>query len=477
MLVGRLKYCALWLSCLLSVNTVAEPLSGAPESVNTAAESVSAAAQIVDKEDSFLSRLAAVQEKNREFDASAENYQELTRRIEERDGSYSEKLIEPLTGLGRVRLEQRNYEQAETLFRRAQHLSHRSGGVHTPRQKEIIDLLTRIHMELDQPLKADQQQRFSLYISEQFDGRNSTQLLPALYKMARWYLETGQFSRSRKIYERAAELIKGHFGDQHLMLVEALRGIATTRQLQAICCSYKALQQVLTILKSAENIQPAEIALAMAELADGYSVSKKKDQARELYRQAWLMLQNEPESEKREILFRQPEQIAMSKKIDESRPGRKIYMARQNYGLPSNYQLLTENEEMVEKNLPPQMFTVASYENQYRHHINDLTTRFDAEQKTREVIGIPVQFLYEQLKYILPHSLHDPETLAQLFIELEFTVREDGSVTDIVISETNAPNKLIRTMKQALRKSRFRPRMQQGEPIATKNVQLTQVFK
>jgi hypothetical protein len=260
-------------------------------------------------------------------------------------------------------------------------------------------------------------------------------------------------------------------------LIEALRGIARTRQLQGVCCSYRSLQQILTILQAAENIQPAEIARAMAELADGYSIAKKNERARELYRQAWLALQSEPQKDKREFLFHRPEQIAMSRRMAESQPGKKIYMNRQNRGLPNSLNPLTESEEMVEKSLPPQMFTIAAYEKQYRHHINDLANRFDPENKTREVIGFPVQFLYDQLKYILPQALHDPATLAQLFIKLDFTVREDGSITDIVISETNAPNKLIRTIKQALSKSRFRPRMQQGEPIETKNVQLTQVFK
>ena len=428
-------------------------------------------------EETFLGRLAVIQEKNREFLASEDSYHQVIKLIEERDGIYSEELIDPMTGLGRVNLEQGRYEEAESLFRRAQHLSHRAEGVLTPRQKEIIDLLTRIHMELDKPLAADQQQRFALYISERLMGENSPELLPALYEMAQWNLETGQFSRSRKIYERAAAIVEENYGDQDIRMVEALKGIARSRQLQGVCCSYKSLQQILTILQADETTQPAEIALAMAELADGYSIDKKKEQAKKLYRQSWLTLQKEPEEKKREILFEQPEQIAMSKKIEESQPGKRIYMAQQNRSTLSDFKLLTDQEEMIEKNLPPQMFTIGSFENQYRHHIRDLSTGYDYEQKTREVIGIPVQFLYEQLKHVLPQALHDPDTLAQLFIELEFTVREDGSITDIEISETNAPHKLIRTMKQALSKSRFRPRMQQGEPIETKNVQLTQVFK
>lgn len=454
--VRRSKLFILWIACCLtSLGAVAEP----------------------DDDESFLGALATIQEKNREFDAAQESYQQLISLIEERDGIYAVELIEPLTGSGRVNLEQSNYEQAEAQFKRAQHLSHRAEGVHTPRQKEIIDLLTRIHMELDQPLAGDQQQRFSLYLSERQSGKNSTKLLPALYKMAEWYLETGQFSRSRKIYEKAEDIIVEHDGDQDLKLVEALRGIARTRQLQGVCCSYKPLQRLLTILKAAEQTKPAEIALAMAELADGYSISKKRSQARKFYRQAWLTLQSEPEKEKRENLFHQPEQIAMSKKLGGSQSRRKIYMVRQNRSLTGNFMRLTGDETRVDKYLPPQIFTIAPYEKHYHQHIRDQPTRFDADQQTRQVIGVPVQFLYDQLKHILPSALHDPEKLAELFIELKFTVREDGSVTDIVITATNAPTKLIRTMKQAMSKSRFRPRVQQGEPIETKDVQLTQVFK
>jgi tetratricopeptide (TPR) repeat protein len=443
----RIKALILWLVCCLApVGAIAEP--AAESLAESPAESLaeSPAESLTEKldDESFIGSLAAIQEQNREFDASQASYLELLKLIEERDGPYSDELIEPLTGLGRVNLEQARYEEAEPLFRRAQHLSHRAEGVHTPRQKEIIDLLTRIHMELDQPLEADRQQSFSLYISEKLNGKDSTALLPALYKIAEWYLETGQFSRSRKMYEKAADIIKAHDGDQDVKLVEALRGIARTRQLQGICCSHRPLLEVLNILKAQGDTQPVAMAHAMAELADGYSISKKGPQALELYRQAWLTLQNEPEGDRRENLFHRPEQIAMSK---------------------------------IERYPTPQVFTIAPFQKKYRHHISDPTTDFDPSQKTRQVIGVPVQFLYEQLKQILPSALHDPETLAQLFIELEFTVREDGNVVDIVIAATNAPNKLIRTMKQAMSKSRFRPRVQEGVPIETKNVQLTQVFK
>ncbi len=469
--VGRGTVLLVWLAC-----------SPAPIWADVEAAPVDAAAVgsgEVDDE-TFLGSLATIQEKNREFDASQENYRKLMALIETRDGAFSDELIEPLTGLGRVHLEQGRYDEAEEQFRRAQHLAHRNEGVHTPRQKEIIDLLTRIHMELDEPLQADRQQRFSLYISERLKGEHSTELLPALYKIAQWYVETGQFARARKIYEKAVDIIVQHDGDQDLKLVEPLRGIATTRQLQGVCCSHKSLLKILTILQASENIPPAQLALAMAELADGYSISKKRTQAKEFYRQAWLTLQSEPEKEKREDLFHRPEQIVMSKKMDESRQVKRLILMQQNRGAPvsySNYRRLTADEELIEKYLPPQKFTIAPYEKQYRHHINDLAARFDPNQKTRQVIGVPVQFLYEQLKHILPYALHDLETLAQLFIELEFTVREDGTVTDIVIAATNAPNKLIRTMKHAISKSRFRPRVQEGEPIETRNVQLTQVFK
>ena len=480
----RIKALILWLVCCLApVGAIAEPAaeSLAESPAESLAESLaeSPAESVTEKldDESFIGSLAAIQEQNREFDASQASYLELLKLIEERDGPYSDELIEPLTGLGRVNLEQARYEEAEPLFRRAQHLSHRAEGVHTPRQKEIIDLLTRIHMELDQPLEADRQQSFSLYISEKLNGKDSTALLPALYKIAEWYLETGQFSRSRKMYEKAADIIKAHDGDQDVKLVEALRGIARTRQLQGICCSHRPLLEVLNILKAQGDTQPVAMAHAMAELADGYSISKKGPQALELYRQAWLTLQNEPEGDRRENLFHRPEQIAMSKKMDASRSSKRTYLLQQNRGAPTNFSRLMGEDELIERYPTPQVFTIAPFQKKYRHHISDPTTDFDPSQKTRQVIGVPVQFLYEQLKQILPSALHDPETLAQLFIELEFTVREDGNVVDIVIAATNAPNKLIRTMKQAMSKSRFRPRVQEGVPIETKNVQLTQVFK
>jgi outer membrane biosynthesis protein TonB len=93
------------------------------------------------------------------------------------------------------------------------------------------------------------------------------------------------------------------------------------------------------------------------------------------------------------------------------------------------------------------------------------------------VIGIPLRFQTSQLLVILPSGYSDPQQLAELYIHLEFTVGADGTVSKIEVTDTNAPSKLVRTMKQALNKSQFRPRVVEGQPVDTDHFQLTQLFK
>ncbi|MDZ7684893.1 MAG: hypothetical protein U5O39_07675 [Gammaproteobacteria bacterium] len=71
--------------------------------------------------------------------------------------------------------------------------------------------------------------------------------------------------------------------------------------------------------------------------------------------------------------------------------------------------------------------------------------------------------------------MQDEEDLASLSVNLEFTVKADGRVSDVVV-DGDAPPKLKRLMRDVLYKSHFRPRLVEGSPVATENFRLTQTF-
>ena len=97
-------------------------------------------------------------------------------------------------------------------------------------------------------------------------------------------------------------------------------------------------------------------------------------------------------------------------------------------------------------------------------------------EPSQKMVGKPFQFIFRQLKTILPSSLRSEAKLANISIALDFTVTETGAIRDIEFAKSNAPAKLNRLMKEAIRKTRFRPALVDGRPVITHNVTLTQSF-
>jgi TonB family protein len=56
------------------------------------------------------------------------------------------------------------------------------------------------------------------------------------------------------------------------------------------------------------------------------------------------------------------------------------------------------------------------------------------------------------------------------FVEVSFTVTKDGRTTDITTTETDAPQSQQKAVLSAIRKARYAPRLENGEPADTEGV-------
>ena len=99
------------------------------------------------------------------------------------------------------------FKEAEDSFRRAQHISHRIGGVYTPDQLKVVEHITRLDLKQGRILDADQNQAFSLLVSEHSYGKESEKLLPVLervgaYFAAPWRNDAAQWTAGHKVLPR-----------------------------------------------------------------------------------------------------------------------------------------------------------------------------------------------------------------------------------------------------------------------------------
>ena len=95
------------------------------------------------------------------------------------------------------------------------------------------------------------------------------------------------------------------------------------------------------------------------------------------------------------------------------------------------------------------------------------------------IFGTPTR-LYPQVTEVLyldraPDALDEGTT--ELYADIGYTVRADGRVSNIKVLEKNVPNSEVRFLRAKLGNSRFRPRIVEGELLATKNLMIHQIFE
>lgn len=428
------------------------------------------ASEVFANEVSAQESLAIAQdfEVNGDHEAALAAYLQLVATISSADGEFSSELFEPLMGLSRTYLATDSPGQATKTLRHAQHIAHRNDGVYSPRQSEIVDLLTRIALDAQQPLEADRQQGFQFFLgTHQFAGSDA---LPAHIKQGEWFIETGQYNRARKILQQAITLIVEAGDESDLRQLQPLRLIAKARRLQGRCCGEKQLEKALEIIAENSDIPGDLHADVYFELGDAYTLRGKSAEAARLYLKAWQSV-NDGQA-------RKPEMIVMSDLLHSARSTQKrtFRIERDAFGTHRRMRQMTQDEEIVAEYQSPQFFLVPLEHDRYGLRIRDSRQASPTHAKTEKMVGTPFQFAFAQLQNILPRSRKSEVALAAISIALDFTVTGKGAIRDIEIIKSNAPAKLNRLMGDVLRKARFRPALVDGQPIVTQNVTITETF-
>ena len=144
------------------------------------------------------------------------------------EGTYSSRAIEPLLGLGDNYQLAGEYLNAITAYNEARTVSRRVDGLLNEGQIPILDRITDSFEALDQYADADEQQLTILHLAERNHPQSSPEHLEAIYRYARWLLESGRFHEERLRYAQATRLIRDTHGRSSLLLVRPLRETANS---------------------------------------------------------------------------------------------------------------------------------------------------------------------------------------------------------------------------------------------------------
>lgn len=397
-----------------------------------------------------LHNLATIQRTLRQFDASERNF---TRSIEitaGAEGQYSTRLMSSLSQLGMQHYQTQRYADSLDMLRRAQHIAHRNDGVYTLKQLAIVDWITKVNLATDRILAADLQQRFAYRISLRNFGESDQRMIPAMFKLGNWLRDSGQYTEALTIYRKALAVTESSHSDMDPKLVPQLRAISTTLYLQGRCCADEPLQRALDIVVHEPSSDAADELAAVMRLADMSLLTSKAGKAKIYYKRAWNMLASEDKVNKQaERLFAAPTRLGLG------RVGDVVSAYRQ-----------------TQRRYSQSPFVKVIVRDQSNSGVSFSFKR--SAPRPRGLIGMPLALCYPQVLDLVKAA--SKEDISEYYVDLDFSVSHEGKVANIALVESNTPSRLSRYVKNILRLTRFRPRLQDGEPVVTDNISLRQTF-
>jgi tetratricopeptide (TPR) repeat protein len=316
---------------------------------------------------------------------------------------------------------QRDYEAALDTLRHAQHLIHRQHGVYAGQQLAIVERIANVSHQQGDLMGADREYMFELKISERTYGVDSPEQISMLTKAANHFAL------------RAAS--------QPSMQSLAYQDVSPSE--------YRQMRPML--FRTAFEMY--EKAIRITELTYGAESLRVVQPLREMAYARILQGTSKDEAEK--ALERVLEIIVANPGTDVSDHARALVALADIYtitgdGAAAKYYL--------------QAWNLLDTDPVYK----DLQASLFATNRRLYPLGGPANGLMKQPMSVEPGN--------ELFIDLDYAIRENGRTYHVTIVDSNLPNAYKRNLQGWFQQARFRPRIEAGVLVGTDDVQLHQVY-
>ena len=354
-------------------------------------------------------------------------YQEALGIVEPRVGPVSEKLLDPLRGLGYTYAAEGKHEKAVPVLDRALTVSRRNYGLFDINQQGLLRQLASSLTATDEPLEAEKHIRYLLLIGERSYGSSDPRMIPLMCMVGDWYAQIGSMTSARQYFRDAFELAEAKVGKVSLAVIEPLRGLAdsyrrelfltgagilrqpeyepgfgdgTSRETRPITAQFlnsegeRALLRAVKVLESIPDRPTALMVETLVDAGDWYQIRSQPQKAFPFYRRAAALIKPAEAGDATSLTFAFPVQVYLPTPL-----------------------LATRNR-----------------------------TRPDAEVDER-------------------------------FVQVEFTVTNEGAVKDARIVDHDGTSRQSAETLDAIQAARYRPKFVGGEPVETLAVTYRQTFR
>ena len=364
-----------------------------------------------------LSNLGTTQYRMGDYKDAEDTYLRSVKIAADTGGGHADRLLlRPLQGLGATYYATRQYEDASVTLQRALDLSRNLDGLLNPGQMTILDPLIGSLVNLERHSEADREFQYAVRVAENAWGSSDARVIRPVDHYAHWLEHVGRYPSARAAYARELTVAEGTGTRAARLVIDPLLGIARTYRLEAM------------------NGNDEEAAQYMDPFAQpGPAV----------YTEHGLRALN-PDGEKALLLALQT--------IDKIRP-----LDHQIRGTA----LMELGDWYLCADQADKSFT------RYR----------DAWQAFRQAGSTARLDVPRQLAYRAPSSSASRSPLAERdndehSVEATFTVKRDGHTANVITNTSDATAAQQKSVLVAVRRARYAPRLQNGEPLDTEGVTL-----
>ena len=371
----------------------------------------------------------------RQYTSAAASYNKALHLAEQHAGFESERVLAPLLGLGKALVASGHHQQAALRLQRALAIQRAQYGLFDVRQQETLKSLAASLTTLDRVPEAQDLMIYRARVAEKTYGEGSPQVIPALCDLGDWFAEVGMSPEARMAFQTALNIAGDKPSLNAPIIVEPLRGIARTHMRRV---SYpeawlrpRSPPGCFAIGQECRPPYPHD--------ADGHLIvePRKLDPEGELALQRALrILDADPGAWTQthiETLLQMGDWYQIKKSPREALP----YYQRA-------WRLIHEA-----RNLPSSATTALS---------------------------VPLRVYYPTPQIVAHTPPQSVEETRSHYVQLEFTVESNGSVSDARIVDHDTRDRYADDVLDAVRESRFRPKFVDGHPVATPGIAYREVF-
>lgn len=363
-----------------------------------------------------LSNLGTTQYRLRDYKTAEEAFLRAVKIVEDSGGGADRALLRPLHGLGATYFATGQYEDASLILKRALDLSRNLDGLFNLEQMSILDPLIDSFVALDRYDEAERAYDYSVRVAETAYGKADLHVIRPLRRAAHWNEQMGRYTTARVLYARALQIAEQAAGDDSMRTVEPLEGIARTYRLEFANGDNDGEPQ--------RNL--ADPFAAGSDLDPGLTNAQRLN----------------PDGERAILLALRA--INKQRPVDHRRRA----------------------EALVELG---DWYLSAGSATQGIQAYREAWSDFEKAGSTAPLTA-PRQLGYKSPLSAVNRLKGDRDNMEEHFVEAAFTVTKEGRTAEIRASSSDATESQQKAVLSALRKARYAPRLEQGEPVDTQGV-------